>query len=499
MLNIEVAGYAALPGFLALVAAVLMVPGVRRSIDWSSPIFPRDLFNASAWVIPCLFLLILIFIEPGFSSIAFLAGILSTVLFLIFSLALFKSPGTHLSDREDRFKGWSLGLAAQGLALTAIGIYLMIFGWEDVSILIAYASGAACALVPVTAGAGKVKEGDADLYISSLCVLAAAMSLGAAMTDFQQVWVEMPVLFAVAGLTILLAAAVVMRVAAHGRPWFYRCMMCLFALSAVIVSYVIPGELTRKMSSDIIAGLGMLDRMGPFWAFMTGVLTGVLLIILTRYSPSSSERRQKNRTFGFILYFMAVGIWISYLFADLYGIAFAGVGMLGVAGLPAGQRTVQSVKMESGRIGVPLGASAFSTLALVAACLASVRGAADFDNGLTEMVVLAGFILGTGTACIMRPAVKRASVKTPEGSGIYFPFMSPYLSSCLVFIFIPTLIGLAAGPEIMGGFLPGMILTGVCEVLKMDKEDDTEDAERLNGLMRLAALAVLVAAPLMGF
>jgi len=51
----------------------------------------------------------------------------------------------------------------------------------------------------------------------------------------------------------------------------------------------------------------------------------------------------------------------------------------------------------------------------------------------------------------------------------------------------------------MGGFLPGMILTGVCEVLKMDKEDDTEDAERLNGLMRLAALAVLVAAPLMGF
>jgi hypothetical protein len=507
LINIEMAGYAVLPGVLALVAAVLIVPHIRWSIGLSSPIISRDLFKAPVLMISCLFLLILIFFEPGFSSVTFLAGILSTVLFLIFSIALFKSPGTHSSDREDRFKGWSLCLAATGLSLAAAGMYLAIFAWEDVSVLNAYAFGAACALVPIALGAVQVKEGGADLrptvpaadfYVSSLCVLAAAMAMGTAMPEFQRAWIGMPVLFAMAGLAAFLAAAVVTRAAAHKRPWFYRGILWLSALSAVIVQYVIPGELTRKISSDAIAGLGMLDRMGPFWASITGVLTGSLLIILTRYEPSHSERGHKNLTFGFSLYFMAAGIWISYLFADLYGIAFAGMGLLGVVCLPAGQQLIPSVKKDSGSgNGLQLGVSIFSTIAVVAACLMRVREAADLDSGLTVMLILAGFLLGVGMAYVVRSFVKRLSGGTPEGDGVHFPFMSPDHFSCLALIFIPILIGLGAGPEVLGGFLAGMVLPGIYAVFRLDREGQSEEAGRFNGLMRLAALAVLLAAPLM--
>jgi hypothetical protein len=506
LLNIEMAGYAALPGLLALAAAVLIVSHIRRSIGLISPIILRDVFKASALMIFCLFLLILIFLEPGFSSVAFLAGILSTVLFLIFSLALFKSPGTHSSDREDRFKGWSLCLAATGLSLAAAGMYLAIFAREDISVLNAYAFGAACALVPIALGAVQVKEGEADLrpavpaadvYASSLCVLAAAMAMGDAMAEYQRVWIGMPVLFAMAGLAAFLAAAAVTRAAAHKRPWFYRGILCLSALSAVIVQYVIPGELTRKISSDVIAGLGMLDRTGPFWASMTGVLTGILLIILTRYAPAHSERGHRNLAFGFSLYFMAAGIWISYLFADLYGIAFAGMGLFGVVCLPAGQQLIPSVKIDSGSgNGLQLGVSIFSTVAVVAACLMRVRESADLDSGLTVILILAGFLFGVGMAYVMRTFVKKASGGTPESAEVHFPFMSSDHSSCLAFIFIPILFGLVAGPEVLGGFLAGMVLPGVFEVFSLDREGQSEEAGRLNGLMRLAALAVLVAAPL---
>lgn len=510
MLNIEIAGYAALPGFLALVAAVLIVPDIRRSIDLSLPIFSRDIFKTSALMISCLFLLILIFLEPGFSSVAFLAGILSTVLFLIFSLALFKSAGARSSDREERFQGWSLGLAAPGLALAAIGIYLAIFAWEDVSILNAYAFGATCALVPITLGGVQAKEGDAvlkpavpaaDFYVSSLCILAAAMTMGAAMMESQRVWIGMPVLFVMAGLAVFLAAAVVMRVVPRGRPWFSRGIAYLSALSVMIVSYLIPGELTRKISSDTIAGLGMLDRMGPYWASITGVLTGALLTLLTRYATAQSERGHRNLTFGFSLYFVAACVWISYLFADLYGIAFAGMGLLGAVCLPASRQMIRSVKRNSGSgSGFQLGASAFSTLAVVAACLMWVSETADFEDGFPGFAgaaVLAGLVLGVGIAYVMRSFVKKVSRGTPEGTEIHFPFMSPDLSSCLVSIFIPVLIGLVAGPEVLAGFLAGMALAGIYAVYRLDKEGESEDAGRLNALMRLAALAALLTVPLM--
>jgi len=507
LLNLEMAGYAILPGCLALVAAVLMAPGACWSMSLISPMASGRRIPASAGMAGGLFL-ILLFADGFLSSAAVLAGVFSALLFLVYSLALFGPAGISMPERDGRYRGWSLCLAAFGLPLAATGLSLAVFDWNNLSFLNAYTLGAAAVLLSISSGRVPESEGDvrltpaipaADFYVSSLCVLAAAVAMGSAMTEFQQVWIAMPVLFAMAGLVMLIAAAGTMRVAARRYPWFYRGAACLLALPVLIVPYFILGELTRKVSSDVIAGLGMLDRMGPFWASLTGALTGALLIILARYAHDPAERVRKNWILGFSLYFVAACVWISYLFADLYGIAFAGMGLLGVVGLPVCRRMVRSDRDDSGRKGrLQIGAASFSTLAVAAACLMRVRESVDPDLGLSEVMILVGFLLGAGIACIMGSVVRRRSGKTPAGAGFHFPFMSPDLSSSILFVFFPVFIGGMAGPEMLAGFLPGMATMVVYDVFRIDRHGEAEDAARLNGLMRFAALAMLAAAPLMG-
>lgn len=508
MLSIEMAGYAALPGLLALAASVLIVPGICRSIGLITPVISRELFNVSAQSVCILFLLILIFLEPGYLAIAFLAGSISTFLFIFISAALFKSAQNPLPPDEERARAWSLGLAASGLTLAAAGLYLAIFSWENVLILDVFVLGAACVLVPVSLDAAPVRDGEFDLrpvisaadsYVSSACVLAAAMTMGAAMMESQPVWIGMPVLFALSGLAALLASALGIRVMADKRPLYYFCIACFTVLAAVIVMYVIAGQLSGKISADAIAALGMLDRMGPFWAIMTGLLTGCLLIFLKRSAPRDAERTRRKQIFVFSIYFTAAAVWISCLFADLYGIALAGMGVIGAVVVPAGRRLIRSATGNSQR--EPLsGPSAFSTLAIAAAGLMLVRDAAEFEkvfSGLAGMAVPAGLALGAGTAFAMKLFLNKSSGAGPEGAESRpLSRFNPVLH--LGFIPIPVLIGLAAGPEALGGFLLGMTMAGVYEVFRTEREGKPEDAERLNGLVRLAALAALAAAPLAG-
>jgi hypothetical protein len=502
---IEMAGYAVLPALLALVIAVLFVPGIRRSLDFRPGIIPRNIFHASVLIAACIFILLLVFLGPWLSAAAFLAGVFSAILFLFFSRAVFESAGLRSSEEAVHRAGLSFSLGAPGLALLAAGIFLLLFAWKDVPVLNAYALGAACTLFIVFFSAATGKDEDpavrpaaqaADFYVSSLCVLVAALAIGTVMEEFQLVWIGMPVLFFMTGLSALIAAALV-AAATYGRPLFLRFLAFLPILAGISLQYAILRELTRKMSANTIANLGMLDRMGPFWALISGIVTGVLLIVLSRNASDSSGRGNSRMVFAFSLYFVAVGLWMSYIFADLYGIAFAGIGMLGAVSFPAGQRIVRSMKGDQGGgNGFMNGGSVFATVAVAAAYLMWVREAVDLEDGLIEISVIAGLVLGVETVYVMSLLAKRLSGRSLKESAILSPLRGLLLSGIVVFL-VPLLIGFAAGPEMLGGLLLGMALPGIYEVFRMEKQGESEEARCLNGLMRLAALVSLVSVPLL--
>lgn len=513
MLNIEPAGYAALPGFLALAASFLMVPDIRRTIRLRFPVFLCQPLCASALPVFFLFMMILFFLESGHAAIAFPAGLLSTILFLVYALALFRTAAGSSSPGEGHMGSWSLCLAAGGLALVVSGIYTAIFTWENIFILNVFVFGAALVPVFFTIGGIPVKESEkteagravlsADFYLSFLCLLAAAMAMGASMTEYQRVWLGLPVLFAMAGLKVFLIAALLIRAVNRHRPWFDISIRFLSASLIIVILYVLTGEGTGEIASDVIAEQEFFDRMGPFWACMTGALAGGLLIILNRRSETDSGMTGDSLTPAFSLYFMAVCLWIAHLFADFYGIALAGMGCFGAVCLPSGRQLIRDAGNHRGAIcSLRTGASAFSTLAVAAACLMRVGGAADFESGLAGFAgaaLLGGLLLGAGMACVMRCFIQGVSRGVSRETGIHLPFTSPEISALLAFISFPVLVGLIVCPEALGGFVAGMVLTGVFEVFRMGRKGGSEAAGGLNGLTRLALLAILAAAPFVGF
>ncbi len=80
----------------------------------------------------------------------------------------------------------------------------------------------------------------ADFYLSSLCVLVAAMVMGAAMTEHQNVWIATPVLFTMAGLAASIVGVVVMRISMHGRSLFFNAFANVFAFEIICFWYSLP-------------------------------------------------------------------------------------------------------------------------------------------------------------------------------------------------------------------------------------------------------------------
>ncbi|MFH1400300.1 MAG: sodium-translocating pyrophosphatase, partial [Nanoarchaeota archaeon] len=94
--------------------------------------------------------------------------------------------------------------------------------------------------------------------------------------------------------------------------------------------------------------------LGPFWAIISGLVTGILIGLFTDYYTSHEHKptqqianASKTGPATVIIEGMAVGmmstvlpiiviciaIWMSYTFAGIYGIALAGVGMLSTLGI----------------------------------------------------------------------------------------------------------------------------------------------------------------------
>jgi len=512
LLNIELAGYAAFPGLLALALSLIIAPEIYRLLGSGIPVLLSRFRSESLLPVSFLFLTILFLLEPGYAAIAFPAGVFSTILFLVYSFAVRRAADGSSSHQIEPIMGWSFCLAAGGLALASIGVYTAVFAWENIFVVNIFVFGAAAVQLFISIGGFSGRESEkesgivissADFYLSFLCILAAAITMGALITEHRRVWIGLPVLFGMVGLTALFMIAPLMRAMNRHLLWIEISIRFIAVSFIIVFLYIITGDGTGKISSDAIAYQGFFDRMGPFWAWMAGAFTGTILVILTRNSGVASGMTIDNFTLGFSLYFMAVCLWISFVLADFYGIALAGTGFFMAVCVLSGHLMIPAAGSDAGKaFGISTGVSIFSTLAVAASCLMQIGDSADLGfgvDGLAWASVVAGLLTGAGMAYVMMLFIQRKLMVAYPGIGFHFPFMSPENTFGLAFISVPIFVGLVAGLEMLFGLIAGVILVGALYgVMRMEREEGPIAAGRLNGLVRMSLLAILAAASIIG-
>ncbi|MCK5654248.1 MAG: sodium-translocating pyrophosphatase, partial [Dehalococcoidia bacterium] len=271
------------------------------------------------------------------------------------------------------------------------------------------------------------------------------------------------------------------------------------------------------------------------WAILTGLIAGVLIgestNYFTSYSFGPTRRIAKasqtgagtNITSGFAnglmstlppIIIIAVAIIIAYYFADMYGIAIAGIGMLATLGVTLATDAYGPVADNAGGIvemsdlppevrdrtdaldslgnttaatgkGFAIGAAALTALALMLSYTTAVNVSVV---DLLKPAVIAGIFLGVLMPALFCALTLNAVGRTSfaiinevrrqfrEIKGIMTGEAKPEYGKCvdictkaalkemiapgLLTVGIPVIVGFVLGPEALAGFLMGAVATG---------------------------------------
>jgi K(+)-stimulated pyrophosphate-energized sodium pump len=306
-------------------------------------------------------------------------------------------------------------------------------------------------------------------------------------------------------------------------------------LSALRRGIFVASFLTAVFS--LLSVLLLKANLGVFWAVLAGLISGILIGESTNYFTSYaykptqriSEASQTGAgttiVAGFAnglmstlppILFVAVAIWVAYHFADVYGVAIAGIGMLSTLGITLATDAYGPVADNSGGIvemsglppeirertdaldslgnttaatgkGFAIGAAGLTALALMLSYSEAV-GLKDMGINLLDARVIIGLFLGG-----MLPAVFCALTLTAVGKtsfsiinevrrqfreikGLMEGEARPEYSRCvdictkdalkemlipgIMTVLAPVIIGFVLGPVALGGFLIGAIVTG---------------------------------------
>ncbi len=281
----------------------------------------------------------------------------------------------------------------------------------------------------------------------------------------------------------------------------------------------------------------LADGLGVFWAILAGLIAGILIGESTNYftsyayrpTQSISEASQTGAgttiTKGFSnglmstfppIIFVAAAIVLAHHFADFYGIAIAGIGMLSTLGITLATDAYGPVADNAGGIvemsdlppeirertdaldslgnttaatgkGFAIGAAALTALALMLSYTQMV-GIKFGEISLLDPRVVAGILLGgmmPAVFCSMTlDAVGRTAFSIinevrrqfREIEGLMEGTAKPEYGKCvdictkaalkemilpgLLTIIAPVVVGIVLGPVGLGGFLLGAIATG---------------------------------------
>jgi K(+)-stimulated pyrophosphate-energized sodium pump len=308
-----------------------------------------------------------------------------------------------------------------------------------------------------------------------------------------------------------------------------------------VVQWMLPEGnfyLTRDLDADghIKAGALVFDKNGVFMAIAVGLVVGTLMSIITEYYTAMGKRpvmsiiRQSstghatNIIAGLAvgmestvlpILVLASGIYGSYYFAGLYGVAVAAAGMMATTAMQLAIDAFGPIADNAGGIaemnqlpeevrhrtdnldavgnttaatgkGFAIASAALTSLALFAAFV-GVAGIEHID--IYKANVLAGLFVGGmipfifSALCIS--AVGRAAMAMVEEvrrqfrdiPGIMEYKAKPEYEKCvaistkasiremiapgLIALLTPIIIGFAFGPEVLGGLLAGVTVSGV--------------------------------------
>ncbi len=390
---------------------------------------------------------------------------------------------------------------------------------------------------------GDVAGMGADLFGSYVATILATMVLGRevlSQDDFNGMApILLPMLIAGLGLIFSIIGTFFVRIsgengnvqAALNRGNWGSILLTAVA-SFIITQWMLPAEMSFERNGSAF----VFSNMDVFWAIMVGLVVGAVMSIITEYYTSMGKRPVlsivKQSSTGHAtniigglamgmestilpILVLAAGIFMSYFFAGLYGVAIAAAGMMattamqlaidafgpiadnagGIAemsGLPEEVRertdnldAVGNTTAATGK-GFAIASAALTALALFAAFVgvAGIEGIDIYKADVLAMLFVGAsipFIFSSlAIAAVGRAAmamVKEVRRQFKEIPGIMEGTAKPEYEKCVeistqasiremiapgaIALISPALVGFLFGAEALGGLLAGITVSGV--------------------------------------